>query len=163
MTLVTSIMDKESVTCWNDDPFMSWSNYHNLAAQTKQGRHYGRYSTYIYIVWIYIVWSMNLARSFGPNGIKLYSQMAGGNGRAKPSCPPLKLWPLWFTFTKVMTDNFKLFSLQQFPKYWRGLVPNLVSYPPFITRVKSIWLPLNFFRPILKGEATGIYLLIQPF
>jgi len=60
--------------------------YHNLAAQTKQGRHYGRYSTYIYIAG-----PMNLARSFGPNGIKLYSQMAGGNGGAKPSWPPLKL------------------------------------------------------------------------
>jgi hypothetical protein len=53
---------------------MVWlQSYRNLAAQTKQGRCYGRYSTYIYIVW-----SMNLARSFGPNGIKLYSQMAGG-------------------------------------------------------------------------------------
>ncbi|MAE18972.1 hypothetical protein CMK12_08605 [Candidatus Poribacteria bacterium] len=39
------------------------------------------------------------------------------------------------------------------------MVPNLVSYPLFIIRVKSIWLPLNFFLPPLTGEATGIYLV----
>ncbi len=39
------------------------------------------------------------------------------------------------------------------------MVPNLVSYPLFIIRVKSIWLPLNFFLPTLTGEATGIYLV----
>ena len=39
------------------------------------------------------------------------------------------------------------------------MVPNLVSYPLFITLVKSIWLPFNFVLPTLKGEATGIYLV----
>jgi len=57
------------------------------------------------------------------------------------------------------SHNFKLFYLQQFPKCRRGLVPNLVSYPLFITLVKSIWLPFNFVLPTLKGEATGIYLV----
>ena len=55
--------------------------------------------------------------------------------------------------------NFKHFYLQHVQKYLRGLFPNLVSYPRFITLVKSILVPLNFFLQTLKGEATGIYLV----
>ena len=72
---------------------------------------------------------------------------------------PSEIITLVIHFHQSHYRDFKNYYLYYVQKHLSHLFPKLVSYPRFITLIKSIIVPMCFFLQTLKGEETGIYFI----
>jgi Transposase DDE domain len=77
--------------------------------------------------------------------------------RRKTQLSPSEIMTIYIHFHQSHYRDFKNYYIFYVQKHLKHLFPDLVSYPRFVTLIKSVIVPLCFFLQILKGEETGIY------
>jgi hypothetical protein len=70
---------------------------------------------------------------------------------------PSEIITLFIYFHQLRFRDFKTYYLQYAKVHLASYFPKLVSYPRFVTLLKSVLVPLCFFVQTLRGQKTGIY------
>ena len=75
----------------------------------------------------------------------------------KTQLSPSEIMTIYIHFHQSHYRDFKNYYIFYVQKHLKPLFPSLVSYPRFVTLIKSVIVPLCFFLQTLKGEKRGIY------
>lgn len=79
--------------------------------------------------------------------------------RRKGQLSVSEIMTIYIHFHQSNYRDFKHYYLQHVQKYLAHLFPSLVSYPRFVTLIKSVLVPLSCFLHTLTGEKTGVYFI----
>lgn len=72
---------------------------------------------------------------------------------------PSEIMTIYIHFHQSHYRDFKNYYLHYVKKHLQPYFPGLVSYPRFVTLIKSVVVPLCSFVQTLCGEKTGIYFI----
>lgn len=77
----------------------------------------------------------------------------------KTQLTPSEMMTIYIHFQQSHFRNFKQYYLIFIKNHLKEYFPKAVSYPRFVSLIKSLSVPLCFFLQTLSGEKTGIYFI----
>lgn len=72
---------------------------------------------------------------------------------------PSEIMTIYIHFHQSHYRNFKSYYLYHVCQHLNHFFPKLVTYPRFVTLIKSVMVPLCFFLRLMTPEKTGIYFI----
>lgn len=77
--------------------------------------------------------------------------------RRSTQLSPSEIMAIYIHFHQSHYRDFKNYYIHYVSVHLKPLFPDLVSYPRFVSLIKSVLVPLCCFTQTLSGEETGIY------